>query len=117
MESILTSVKKIIGIEEAYEQFDADIIMHINTFLLTLKQIGIGPVEGFQIDSSAQTWEDFLGDKLKDFIEVKTYVALRVRLIFDPPASATTVEVIKETIKELEYRMYITENPSTTFEE
>lgn len=117
MNSILTSVKKIIGIDEAYEHFDADIIMHINTILLVLKQIGIGPSTGFKIESDAETWSDFLGDKLNDYIEVETYVALRVRLIFDPPANATAVESLKETIKEMEYRLYITANPVTTFSE
>lgn len=117
MDSILTSVKKILGIDEEYEHFDADIIMHINTILVILKQMGIGPSTGFSITSKTQTWSDFLGDKLSSLEEVKTYIALRVRLIFDPPSNATTVDVIKEIIKELEYRMYITENPDTTFVE
>lgn len=117
MDSILTSVKKILGIDEAYEHFDADIIMHINTILVVLKQMGIGPSEGFEITSDAQTWSDFLGDDLQKYNEVKTYVSLRTRLIFDPPANSTAVEVMKETIKEMEYRMYITANPDTTFSE
>lgn len=115
-DSILTSVKKILGIEESYEHFDADIIMHINTVLLILIQMGVGPSSGFSITSKEQTWEDFLGSELTKLEMVKTYVALRVRLIFDPPANGTAVEVMKETIKELEYRMYITENPKSTFE-
>lgn len=115
MDSILTSVKKIIGIDEAYEQFDADIIMHINTVLVTLKQIGIGPEKGFKITSKEETWHDFLGDKLDDYVEVETYLSLKVRLIFDPPNNATAVEVLKETIKEIEYRLYITANPVSTF--
>lgn len=102
-------------IDEDYEQFDADIIMHINTVLLILTQMGIGPTEGFSITSKEETWDDFLGEDLSKLQMVKTYIGLRVRLIFDPPLSSSVVEVINQTIKELEYRMYITENPKDTF--
>jgi hypothetical protein len=115
MNSILTSIKKLLMIDEDYEQFDADIIMHINTVLLILTQMGIGPTEGFSITSKEETWDDFLGEDLSKLQMVKTYIGLRVRLIFDPPLSSSVVEVINQTIKELEYRMYITENPKDTF--
>lgn len=115
MNSILTSIKKLLMIDEDYEQFDADIIMHINTVLLILTQMGIGPAEGFSITSKEETWDDFLGEDLSKLQMVKTYIGLRVRLIFDPPLSSSVIEVINQTIKELEYRMYITENPKDTF--
>lgn len=115
MNSILTSIKKLLMIDEDYEQFDADIIMHINTVLLILTQMGIGPAEGFSITSKEETWNDFLGEDLSKLQMVKTYIGLRVRLIFDPPLSSSVIEVINQTIKELEYRMYITENPKDTF--
>lgn len=115
MNSILTSIKKLLMIDEDYEQFDADIIMHINTVLLILTQMGIGPAEGFSITSKEETWDDFLGKNLSKLQMVKTYIGLKVRLIFDPPLSSSVIEVINQTIKELEYRMYITENPKDTF--
>lgn len=115
MNSILTSIKKLLMIDEDYEQFDADIIMHINTVLLILTQMGIGPAEGFSITSKEETWDDFLGEDLSKLQMVKTYIGLRVRLIFDPPLSSSVIEVINQTVKELEYRMYITENPKDTF--
>lgn len=117
MDSILTSIKKVLGIEEEYEHFDVDLIMSINTVLSILTQMGIGPKNGFSITSKLETWEDFLGDKLPNLQMVKSYVEKKVKLMFDPPQSSTLVNVMNETIKELEWRIYITENPKNTFEE
>ena len=108
MESILTSIKKLLGIEEDYEQFDVDIIMHINTIFTVLTQLGVGPSAGFFIKDKTATWEDFLGSASTSISSAKTYMALRVRLLFDPPASSVVVEAIKETIKELEWRLTVT---------
>lgn len=113
--SILETIKKLIGAPEESSPFDPDIIVYINTILIILIQMGIGPQNGFSITSEAETWKDFLGDKLPMLEHVKTYVALRVRLLFDPPMSSAVTEVLKEQIKELEYRIYITANPNTTF--
>ena len=102
--SILTSTKKILGIEESYTAFDPDIIMHINTVFAVLTQVGIGPVAGFAIEDSTATWDAFLGtDPLLN--SVKTYVYLRVRLLFDPPATSFAIEAMKEQIKEIEWRL------------
>ncbi len=104
MESILTSIKKLLGIEEQYEQFDTDIIMCINTVLATLAQLGIGPREGFEIKDKSAAWDELLrGDKRYNL--VKSYVHLRVRLLFDPPLSQAVTEVINKTVSELEWRM------------
>lgn len=105
MESILTSVKKMLGITEEYTHFDADLIMHINTVLAILTQMGIGPSEGFTIEDESSFWEDFISDK-RYFEPVKTYVYLKVRLIFDPPTSSAVMESMKQTITELEWRLY-----------
>ncbi len=102
-------------IEESYEHFDADVIMYINTVLLVLIQMGVGPAEGFSITSKEQTWQDFLGEDLPKLEMVKTYVGMRVRLMFDPPQSSTVIQTMNESIKELEYRIYITVNPRETF--
>lgn len=115
-DSILTSVKKILGIEEFYEQFDVDIIIHTNSILAVLTQMGIGPSDGFLISGKTETWKDFLGDRLDKLSMIKSYVSMRVRLLFDPPQSSIVVNAMNESIKEFEYRLYISENPKTTFE-
>lgn len=107
MESILTSIKKLIGYDEEYTHFDQDIIIFINTTIATLRQIGIGPQEGFVIKDSSTTWSDYLGETL--LLEtVKTYIHLKVKLVFDPPSSSFVLESIKEVIKECECRLNMT---------
>ena len=106
MESILTSIKKLLGITEEYEHFDQDIIMHINSVFMILTQMGVGPEEGFTISDSTTTWNEFTNDD-KKIEAVKSYVYLKVRLLFDPPASSVLMEQYKESIKELEFRLGI----------
>ena len=106
MESILTSVKKLLGIAEEYEQFDADIIMHINTVFLNLNQIGVGLSEGFLIEDKSSDWSEFVDDTAQ-FQAVKTYVYLKVKLLFDPPLSSTVIEAMKNQISELEWRLMV----------
>lgn len=104
--SILTSIKKNLGIEEDYTEFDPDIIMAINTALNVLTQIGVGPKDGFQIEDSSASWNDFLNYHCyKKLNMVKTYVTARVRLIFDPPQMTSVIECLKETCRELESRL------------
>lgn len=108
MESILTSIKKLLGISEEYEQFDTDIIIHINTVFMNLTQLGVGPSKGFYIENSDATWDEFVDtDKFTEFNAVKTYVYLKVKLLFDPPLSASVMESIKNTIAELEWRLNV----------
>lgn len=116
IDSILTSIKTILGIEAEDTAFDQELIAHINSVLISLTQLGIGPSDGFLITSDAETWQDFIGDNKMKRGLVETFVGLKVRLIFDPPMNATAVEAIKETVKELEFRLYIIENPKNTFE-
>lgn len=105
MDSILTSIKKQLGILEEYTHFDPEIIIHINSVFSSLRQMGVGPSEMFIVKNKDDLWEDFIGNK--EVLEsVKTYVYLKVRLIFDPPASATIVNVFNENIKELEWRLH-----------
>ena len=105
-ESILTSIKKMLGITEEYTHFDQDIIIHINTVLMILHQLGVGPEEGFAITDSYETWSDFLDDN-KNIEAVKTYVYLKVRLLFDPPLSSAVTESINKSINELEWRLNV----------
>lgn len=110
MESILTSVKKMLGIVEEYEHFDADLIMHINSVFSILNQLGVGPSEGFFISDKAAAWTDFIGDSQKLEL-VKSYVYMKVRLIFDPPQSSAVMESMKNIISELEWRINVTVDP------
>ena len=103
--SILTSIKKLFGPGEDDTTFDIDIIIHINTALFNLNQIGVGPSDGFFITDKSQTWSDFIGTNRKDIEAVKTYVYLKVKLVFDPPQSGVLVDAIKQQISELEWRL------------
>lgn len=106
MDSILTSVKKMLGIVEEYEHFDADLIMHINTVLSILTQLGVGPSEGFTIEDKSQTWSDFV--RLNSGLDaVKSFVYLKVRLLFDPPLSSGVTESINRMVGELEWRLKV----------
>ena len=107
MESILTSIKKLLGIVEEYDHFDADIIMHINTVFMTLNQLGVGPSNGFAITDKTSTWDEFI-TKDDNLEAVKSYMYLKVRLLFDPPQSGTLNEQITKLISELEWRLYST---------
>lgn len=106
MVSILTSIKKLLGIEEDYTQFDADIIPHINTALMTLNQLGVGPENGFAIQDKTTVWTDFIGPRT-DIEAIKTFVYFKTRLAFDPPQNSFLVEAIKQQITELEWRINI----------
>lgn len=107
MESILTSIKKMLGIDKDDDSFDVDIIAHINSVLFILTQAGVGPSSGFRIDSDQQTWDDFIPEKKGNFDLVKTYIYQKVRLIFDPPPNATLLQSTKELIAEFEWRLNI----------
>lgn len=105
MNSILTSVKKLLGIAEECTDFDADVVMYVNSALFVLSQIGVGPVGGFTITGSEETWEQFSPDKLKNEA-VKAYLGVKVRLLgFDPPQSSSTMEAMKNTVAEMEWRL------------
>lgn len=107
MESILTSIKKLLGIAEEYTEFDVDIVMHINTVFLNLSQIGVGPEEGFAIEDESSEWTSFLPSNHKLFEAVKSYVYLKVRLLFDPPINSAVIESINRNIAEIEWRLNV----------
>lgn len=113
MESILTSVKKMLGIPEDYEHFDADIIMHINSVFMILTQLGVGPAEGFTIMDEDSIWSDFIQDK-KTIESVKSYMYLKVRLLFDPPLSSAVLDSMNRLISELEWRLNVAVDPDPT---
>lgn len=112
MDSVLTSIKKTLGIVEEYTHFDEDLIMHINSVLLILNQIGVGPPEGFSIKDEFSVWEDFIPESQKlEF--VKSYVYMKVKLLFDPPISSAVLESTNQMISELEWRIQVATDPIT----
>ena len=106
MESILTSIKKLLGITEEYKHFDTDIILHINTVFMILNQLGVGPQKCFSITGDSEIWDDFLLDEL-DLESVKTYIFLKVKMVFDPPLSSAVAESMNRMINELEWRLNV----------
>ena len=112
MESILTSIKKMLGITEEDECFDADLIMHINSVLSILTQLGIGPSEGFMINDESATWYDFIPES-PSYESVKSYMHLKVKMLFDPPASSVVMESMNRIANELEWRLTTTAEHDT----
>lgn len=107
MESILQSMKKLLGMAEDYTAFDADIIIHINSAFMILNQLGVGPANGFSISDENAAWSDYLPENNKNFEAVKTYVYLKTRMVFDPPMSSAVMEAMKQMISELEWRLNV----------
>ena len=106
MESILTSIKKLLGISEEYEHFDADLIMHINSVFMILTQLGVGPSEGFRITDESEIWTDFISEPARIDL-VKSYMYLKVKLLFDPPSSSAVIESMNRIINEFEWRLNV----------
>lgn len=106
MDSILTSIKKLLGITAEYTQFDADLIIHINSVFSILTQLGVGPSTGFSIHDEYSVWTDFLPEDPR-LEMVKTYVYLKVRLMFDPPDRSAVADAMKRQIDELEFRLNV----------
>lgn len=110
IESILTSIKKLLGITEEYTHFDSDIIMHINTVFMTLNQLNVGPSEGFMIEDKTTTWDEYIDtksdpDKINQLSAVKSYMHYKVKLLFDPPLSSAAIDSMNRVINELEWRL------------
>ena len=110
MESILTSIKKLLGIAEDYTHFDNDIIMHINSVFLILTQLGVGPPEGFVIHDATALWTDFVADG-KNLELIKSYTYLKVKTMFDPPLSSAVLDSTNQLIKEYEWRIQVASDP------
>lgn len=106
MESILVSIKKHCGIDAEYVHFDQDIIEHINSVIADLWQLGVGPHEGFEIEDDSTTWQDFLRGSNK-YNAVKSYMELRVKMLFDPPSSSAVIESMQRQIDKWEWRLNV----------
>ena len=106
-ESILDSIKHMLGITQENTVFDDQVALHINTVLANLVSMGVGPQEnGYQITSSANTWDEFLGEKPLLIQNVKSYVYIKVKLLFDPPQNSAMIQAFESQAKEIEYRVY-----------
>lgn len=106
MDSILKTIKKLLGISDEETHFDTDIIMHINSVFSILHQLGVGPDKSFSIQDDTATWDDFIEDD-NNFNDVRTYIYLKVRLLFDPPASSSVMSAMERQISELEWRLNV----------
>lgn len=105
-DSILTSIKKLLGIAEDYTVFDSDIILHINSVFMILNQLGVGPSEGFRIEDDSAVWSEYIADN-DNLDAVKSYVHLKVKLLFDPPLSSSVMNAMNQNINELEWRLNV----------
>lgn len=110
-DSILTSIKKLLGITEEYEHFDQDIIIHINSVFMILNQLGVGPSNGFSITDKTAVWSDFISEG-SNLESVKSYIYLKVRLLFDPPTTNAVMESMNRMISELEFRLNVSAESS-----
>ena len=110
--SILTSIKKLLGIAEEDKTFDQDIIIHINSVLSILCQLGVGPNTEFMIEDDSAIWSDFLGE-YANLTLVQSYVYMKVRLMFDPPTIGTVADAINKNISELEWRINVAVDPKS----
>lgn len=113
MDSILTSIKKLLGIAEDYTHFDPDITIHINSVFSILNQLGVGPSSGFVISDKTALWTSFIQGNAKIEL-VRTYMYQKVKLIFDPPLSPALIESLKQQIAEFEWRANVSVGPVTT---
>lgn len=106
MDSILTSIKKLLGISSDYTHFDPDIIIQINSAFSALTQLGVGPAEGFEIQDATSTWSEFINnDPRLNF--AKTYVQIKVKLAFDPPTSSALIDSYNRQLDELTWRLTV----------
>ena len=103
-ESILNTIKKMLGIQADYTPFDTDILVYINSAMMVLQQIGVGPENGFRVSGPNETWNGFLSDE-KFYDGVKTYIYLSVKVLFDPPGNSFVMDAMKTLKEELEWRL------------
>ena len=109
-QSVLNSTKKNLGVAPEYQAFDLDIITYINAALSTLEQLGVGPVGGFSIQDETAEWGDLLGGDPR-LNNVPTYVFLRAKLLFDPPATSFHLTAIEKQIEQMEWRLSVLTDP------
>lgn len=110
-ESILYTIKKMLGLDPDYSAFDVDIIIHINSVIMILRQLGVGPQDGYSITGPDEQWSDYLGDQASLLESVKSYIYLKVRSVFDPPSNSYVQDAIQKQISEYEWRLNVEVDP------
>ena len=110
-QSILNTIKKMLGPDDSYDVFDTDIIIHINTALSILAQLGVGAKKGFRITGAEETWDNFITDGSVDLESVKSYIYMKVKMVFDPPSSSFVMKAMEDSCKELEWRLNVAVDP------
>lgn len=105
-DSILITIKKKLGLDKEYDAFDTDVITNINTSLMILHQLGVGPKTGFRVRGTGETWTDFIGDRV-DLEGIVDFIYIRARIVFDPPSSAAALQALKDEVRELEFRLNV----------
>jgi hypothetical protein len=120
-DSILDSVKQVLGLGTSDTAFDVDVTMHINSVLVSLQQLGVGPAEGFRVSDRTDVWSDYISGGTLLLENVRSYIAIKVRLIFDPPATSFAIDALQRMAQELEFRINVNaevlnppSSPSTT---
>ena len=103
-ESILDSIKLILGVDTEYDVFDSEILMAINSSFMSLTQLGLGPAEGFKVPNKATTWADILGTR-QDLESVRSYIGIKSRILFDPPTNSYIMQALNNAATELEWRI------------
>lgn len=117
MASILQTTKQMLGLPAEYDAFDEQIILHINSVFTILQQLGVGPSQGFKIEDDEPEWADYLTSGM-EIEAVKTYMYLKVKYLFDPPANSAFAEALNRTISEFEWRLsVITDSGGTSKED
>lgn len=111
-ESIFESIKALLGPDASYDVFDQDILIHINSAIATLTQLGVGPAKGFFVTGPEQTWEEFMGKDDGTLNMVRTYVYMKVKMAFDPPNNGSVLSAYQEACKEYEWRLNVAVDPS-----
>lgn len=115
-ESILNSVKKYLGLQADYDVFDQDVLMAINSAMMSLQQLGVGPATGFTVDSEAETWGSFLEEQPNVFVQgVRAFVYTKVRLLFDPPSTSFGIDALEKQMRELEWRLNVQVDPKPLY--
>ena len=105
-DSIVVSIKKMLGLDDDYTPFDTDVIIHINAAFMTLCQMGVGPREGYEVSDYDQTWSDFLTNKVM-LGAVKTWVYLQVKMAFDPPTNSFLMDAMKQQSEQILWRLNV----------
>lgn len=106
-DSILVTIKKMLGLDADYTAFDQDIIVFINSAFMTLAQIGVGDREGYCITGAEETWGDFISEFPANYDALKTFIYLSVKILFDPPNSSAVLTSYENTIERLTWRLNI----------